>query len=369
MLYFNLLIESGRQQDKIKHFNQTTLIHTSVVTSCVDWKGAKMSNRKKLPPFFRIFQWNGLSPVSLVAEKPKSFWRREAFLFSAITLMSLFINFSTGVHYLSRVFLNYQFKKGHSKLFAYTYMLVGVVTRINAVTVLTESYARRSMQTDLLTTFDEIETIFREKLNFESKKRQLQVRIFKFIIIAILKIVAMAAFVILGSSLSFQWQKLYISIVVVFIPFYTNNFFYAQWMMYVDMVRFNIEKVNEYLLKIGDEKHIDRLLTDGRITQLEASLIPTMDACERLTHLRKCYSKIWHASVLINRCFRWSFFINNSKDLYLLVTNLYWILFHVVKLNFFSRYNTAFCVAVAGMILMNFIIISLVCEDINVRVS
>lgn len=322
-----------------------------------------------LAPFVRIFQWSGLSPLRAVAEKPKSFWRSKAFQLTAITMANLLINFSAGIHNVTCYNLNYRPDGVHSKLVAYTHMLIGLLLRIHAIAVLIESFTKRSTQAKLLATFDEVEHIFANKLNYKIGKRRLRGRFHKFIIIWICKNATMAILVVLFLTYVFKWFKLY-NAIVLFVPLYTNSLFYAQWMVYVDVIRFNIRRLSDCLSLMSDKKGTDQPPTDGQIHRVRASPISTIDECERLTHLRECFSKIWHASILVNRCCRWSLFIGCGIDLYLLVINLYRILNSLMHFNFnFACFNAAFGIVWVATILTNFLVISVIGEGINTEVS
>lgn len=326
--------------------------------------------RTILVPFIRIFQWSGLSPFPVFAKGPKLLWRTETFRFTVITGVILLINFASGIYSLRLAIRFLQLSMGNIKLLAYTHMLAGLIVRINVITVLIESFARRSTQAKLLATFDETENIFREKLNVESEKHQLRTRFRTFIIICVIKNATLAVLIVSGFivTFKFEWLKLYASI-TIFLQYYTSYLFYAQWMMYVDVVRFNVERVNECLMKISTVERIDRFPMNRPIVQVEPISFHMFDACERLAYLRKCYRQIWQASLLINRCFYWSLFSNISADLYLLVENLYLVLCSMVTLIFGSLYFTVFSATLIGIILSRFSLISMICENINAEVS
>lgn len=312
--------------------------------------------RTVLMPFIKVFQWSGLTPFSLSAEKPKSFWRSEQFHFAAITALNLMINLFGGIRNLKRIYHNHQPKEGHPKVVAYTHLLVGFIMRTNAITVLVESWANRSTQKKLLSTFDEIQIIFTEKLYLEIEDCSLRARFVKLMIFGIVKNVTLAALILTGLIFAFKWYTLYVWILMC-VPFYTSALFYAQWMVYVDTIRFNIGRVNECLIRMSEEEG------NGDF------LIRTIDAFERLAYLRKSFSKIWQASILINRCFRWSLFIGNSTDLYFMVINFYWIIYSMVNFDFSSWSDNIFFSTLACLILMNFLVICMICEDISTTVS
>lgn len=324
--------------------------------------------RTVLVPFIQIFQWSGLSPFPLDANKSKSFWRTETLQFAAITVVNLLINLVAGIHILSCAYFDSQPKMGYSKLFLYTHVMQGFILRTNAISALIESLTKRSIQTELLSTFDEIENIFAEKLNFKLQNCQIKMRFTTYVVIWIVKNTIMAVILILSFILTFDWYMMYLTI-VTFMPFFTSTLSNAHWMIYVDVIRFNIERLNTCLMEMRDNvKCIDWHPTNEQIFDVKALPTHTMDACERLVHLRSCFSKMWQASLMINDCFRWSFFINNGNDLYVLVVNLFWIFYRMmhssgswIKITFYAFF--------AGLTLMKFVVVSVICEDINAEVS
>lgn len=325
--------------------------------------------RTVLVPFIRIFQWSGLSPFLVIAENPKSFWRSKAFQLTAITMANLLINFSAGIHNVTTFSPNYRPDGVHSKLVAYTHMVMGLLLRIHAITVLIESFTKRSTQTKLLATFDEIEHVFANKLNHKIDKRRLRTRFCKFINFWICRDVAMALLATLNLISAFKWINLY-NTSAMFVPLYTYSLFYAQWMVYADVIRFNVSRLNECLRKMSDEKGIDQPPTDGQIHRVRATSISTIDVCARLTHLRECFCKIWHASILFNRYCRWSLLIGSGIDLYLLVVNLYRILYCLMNFRFnFARITAAFGIVWAVKVSANFLVMSVIGEAINTEVS
>lgn len=324
--------------------------------------------RTILAPFIRIFQWSGLSPFPLTAKKPASFWESKNCQFATITSVNLLLNIVPGIYSLVFNYLNYQPKDRYSKLVSYTHLLTGFILRINTITMLIESVSKRSTQAKLFKAFDKIEYIFTEKLNFQSKMCPPRVRFRKFMIIWVVKNVVFATLIGFSFMSAIVWYRLYVSI-VMYVPFYTSTLFYAQWMVYVDVVRFNIERLNEIIMEMDDVNRSDQLPTNGQIFQVETFSDRTYDACERFSQLRKCFSEIWQASILTNQCFRWSLLIGIGTDLYMLVVNLYFIVYSVVNSNFDSWVHTAIAAVLVVVTSTNFLVISMVCECISVDVS
>lgn len=314
-----------------------------------------------LAPFLRICQWSGLSPFPLFAKNSKPIRRNDSFRFVA-TVVNLLVN-TTGCIY-SLVRFNY---RGNLSSYMELLMVLNVCT--HAISVLIESCSKRSIQSKLLTTFDEIEKILDERLNHRMEERQLRRRFLKFTIIWIVKNTVLTFASILGVIAAQQYENVYY-VIATFLPFYTSTLSYAQWLVYVDVTRYNIERTNDCLLKMGDANRIDRLGMEGKIFCIKPVAIDAFETCKKLIHLRECFNKIWLASTLINRCFHWSLIIGSGNEMCLFVINLYWMLYCLVKLPYSSSWpDIAFCALWAGFILSNFLAISMICEDINNEVS
>lgn len=318
-----------------------------------------MSFRNILAPIFRIFQWSGLSPLSLIAKKSRFSWRNETFKFVVVTVALLLINFGASIYILATL-------KPRPVLYWYQRMLVLLSLRIHAITVLIESFAKKSIQSELFATFDEIEKIFGSRLHLKTDNHRLRLRFRRFIIIWIFGNVTFLALSLIDiASIPFKWYNLYY-LVVLCLPFCTSTLSYVQWMVCVDAIRFNIERVNECL--VGDNKRTVKFRTNRHIFCPEALSIDTYDACKRLEQLRICLAKMWLASIQINDCFRWALLVGSGISLLCLVVNLHWILLSLVAQALFSWYDIGLCAFWACQIWSNFLIISLICEDINSKV-
>lgn len=252
--------------------------------------------------------------------------------------------------------------------FWYLRMVVLLSLRIHAIAVLIESFAKKSIQSKLFATFDEIESLFRTRLHLKTDNRRLRARFLKFIIIWIVENVAyLIILLIVVASIPFKWYNVYYS-VVLSLPFCTSTLSYVQWMVCVDAIRFNIETVNECLMEVSDNKRTDNFRTNRHIFCPEALTIDMYDACKRLSLLRMCLAKMWMASIQINECFRWSLLIGSGVSLLSLVVNLHWILCSLVNPALSSWYDIGSCAFWACQIWSNFLLTSLICEDVNSKV-
>lgn len=314
-----------------------------------------------LAPIITIFQWSGLSPFPLVVKKGKSVWLNDKSQFIAIVVANLLTTFFACIQNLLR--FNPIAEGPLFKLIVYINVMVVLSLHIHTVATLIESYSKRSIEVEVLTKFQEIENSFQGNFGVKTDNLQQRNRFRKFIIIWIVKNAIVAILLVGGTLFSFKWDKLS-SMIVIIIPFYTSTLSNAQWMTYVDVIRSNVERLNECLREMSDGNSMI-----GRIFHVETFQTDMFDMCERLVQLRKYSDQLWQASALINRRFCWSLSIGIGSDLILLVINLYWILFCMVHLKFGPLYDIIFRTAWTSMILSNFSIISLIGEDINAKVS
>lgn len=318
-----------------------------------------MSFRTVLAPIIQIFRWFGISSFPLFHREGASFWRKESLRFVAITFVNILINFCACIRDLSG--FDYGAETFYERVLMCVLILLTVLLRTHAITVLVESCAKRSIQLRLLTTFDGIEKIFAEYLNMPSQKQRLVARFRKYIVIWIVKNGLIVLVLSCNILLQEEWFRM-INVAFLLIAFSTIGLSITQWLVYVDVVRFNLERINVCLANISNEA-IPGIARDAR---LRIHVFDGSEKCERIIQLRKCLSKTWQASMMIDRLFRWSTFICSGNELILLVINLYWILYTVVVAGEWS--DIFFCSYWALVICSNFTFISMICEDINSKV-
>lgn len=148
-------------------------------------------------------------------------------------------------------------------------------------------------------------------------------------------------------------------------PVYTCTLFYAQWIVYLDMIKYNIESINVCLTKLEEPTRKYRLLQH----QQAKSTITTKAISRKLIHLRNCYCKSWEASLLLNQCFLWSLLFGVTNEFALYITNLYWILHVLVNVPEEMWSSLVIFVLWIGINMSHFILISRVCDQISKEVS
>lgn len=319
-----------------------------------------MSFRAVLAPIIRVFRWVGLSSFPLSHQESESFWREKSLAFAAITIVNVLVNLLMAIEDISEI--NFARVSFHARIELYVDLVLTCLLRIHTITVLMESCIKRSIQLSLLTTFDGIEAVFAENLNLPVDNRQLP-RFRKFIIISIVQSGLIAVVYIAGVLSQGYWLPM-ISTMFVLLAFCVISLSNAQWLVFVDAVRFNLERINVCLAKMGDAESQEYMRTVRDIPGLNES-----ENGERIVQLRKCLNGTWKASLLINRCFRWSLFIGIGNQLLVLVINLYWILYSLLHMNIAVINQITFCTSWALVILSHFLLMSLICEDINNNVS
>lgn len=357
--------DNDRYSSAVDEFQSSSIEPAFCTCRLYESKRIKMSFRTVLLPIIRVFRWSGLSPFPLLPSKQcNSVGRCDSIRYTAISVIIFLLILWSCIVNLRR----YDYLLSvDSNMSDYIELFMILIPRIHTFSVLIDSSTNRLNQSRLLTIFDEIETVFAQKLNMPMEKRQLRTRFWRFIIICFVKNVAIAS-IFLFSVLAVQtWTSVYHSS-MAFLAFYTSTLSYAQWMVYVDVIRYNIERLNASLVKMGDHNRIQRLQEDRYIFRVEIFSLDAFDTCERLIYLRQCFNKTWQASMLINRCFRWSLLFGSGNELFLLVVNLYWILYCLVNSKFTLWLDIVLCSVWAITNLSNLFVVSMLCEDIKAKV-
>lgn len=321
-----------------------------------------MKFRRVLVPIIRLCQCSGLCPISVYGSNAKLPFGSKKFGFAALSAFIFSVHLIVCVHYF--LYLNYYIDPSSSALLAYIRLFVSFTIRLHAAAVLVESYAKRSIQWELLEKLDEIEAIFIQKLKVKTYDDRVRDRCYRFIIVWIVKFVIFVFLVFFGGVLLFQWSVLY-QLVMTIAPFYTSTLFYAQLMVYLDMVKYNIEKINSCLSKMADTPR--NCWHSHQRLAIPSTCIN--DICQQLIYLRLCYCKTWEASVLINLCVCWSLLLGINNDFVLFVTNVYWILYCLVNASLENWVYLVVYLMWIGINMSHLLLISRVCEHILDQVS
>lgn len=322
-----------------------------------------MRFRRVLFPLVRVCQYSGLCPISVYGSDTNSALsnkrKRFATLTAAICVVQLLLCIYTFTH------TNNIFDSSRSRMFVYTNMYVTFTMRVHAIIVLVESFVKRSIQLELFEKIDEIETIFIEKLNRKSNDERLRRRFRHFVIVWIVKFVVFNLIILLAGILTSEW-RIVNALAITCAPLYISTLFYAQLMVYLDVVKYNIESINDCLAKLRDAPRF-------HWTRWNSQPLPAtemIDVPQQLVYLRICYSKTWEASILINSCVRCSLLLGINNDFVFSVANLYSILYLVFKLPFAMTYWRLLVRAMwAGLNVSHVWILSMICEQILEQVS
>lgn len=317
-----------------------------------------MSFREILNPFLRVVRWSGLHPISPNPEKIDNYRQ-----FAITTGISLSINILGCIEDCSYFDIDPGYGST-AKLSAYVTLFMALLLRFHVITVLIEALTKRTMHSKLLTQIDETEKLFRNNLHFACEQRQLRVRLHKFLYIFLGKNIAI--FLISTITVIITKQKSALYLIVSLFSFYTSALSFPQLMVYVDVIRYNIERTNKCLALMC---RTTQSQIDDRVYRIEVLTVDTVDECDRIGRLRECWHGIWQTSMLINRCFQWSLFVGSGNELYLFVSNLYWILLYMKDARFDLWFDIAFSATWASIVLSNFLFLSIICDDINRKVN
>lgn len=318
-----------------------------------------MKFRRILFSLIRLCQCSGLCPISVYGSNVNSANAKTKIGFAALTAIIFIVQLLDSVHFFTHT--DYYLDWSISAVLSLIFLFVSFTLRLHAVAVLIESYAKRSIQLEVLEKLDEIEQIFVHKLKFKTNDDRLRKRCCQFINGWIVKVSGFIAIVFFAGVSLLRWDILY-QLVMTIPPFYTYTLFYVQLMVYLDMIKYNIEAINNCLIAMKKQLRIHPCHRKSH------AIISTI-TCQQLINLRSCYCKTWEASLLINRWVRWSLLFGATNDFVLYVSNLYWILFILFKSTEGKWVSLLVFVLWISIDMSHFVLISRICEQIAGEVS
>lgn len=305
----------------------------------------------------RLCQCSGLCPISVYGPNTK----QKKIAFASVTAIIFILQLLMCIH-LYVYSENLYWPK--STLLPYISWVVTFTMRLHAAIILIESCANRSIQSKLFDKLDDIATIFNQKLRMKTDEDRLRGYCHRFIIAWIVKILLVVCSILMATMLSPKWQQSY-RLGMTLAPFCTTTLFSTQLMLYLDTVKYNIETTNEGLMKLMDSP---RIVWHRHQRHIMLST-HKVDVCEQLVHLRECYCKTWEASMLINRCVRWSLMVGVTNDFIMSITNLYWMLYCTLHGSFDERILLIIATLWVVFIMAHFMLISRICDQISEQVS
>lgn len=319
-----------------------------------------MQFRRALLPLIRLCQCSGMCPISVRGSSGNTTIETNKNRFAALTaaifvVQSLFCACSL-VH--SDIYINWK----SSTIMNYVSLLVSLTIRFHVGTILIESYVNRSIIWHLLDKYDEIETIFVRKLRLEINSESLRGRCCHHIIVWAIKVGSFTTMVLLSGILLFRWQNIYV-LAITFPSFYTSTLFHTQLLAHLEIVKYNLETISECLMKLKPPPRTDWL----RLHQKPVLAIDSIEIKRQLIDLRLCYCKTWEASALINRNVRWSLLLGINNDFVFFVSNLYWILYHLIYYMHWEQ--IVVYMMFAAINISHFVHISMLCDQIMEQVS
>lgn len=324
-----------------------------------------MRFRIVLKPVIRLCQCSGLCPISVYgSNKNRNGIRIKNIRFAALTMAMLMVLLINCIVYC--VYSSYFVRWKDSAILIIIAMLVTITIRAHTGMVLIESYKNRSIQLQLLKKYDEIESVFTTKLKMKTNDARVRRRCFSFIFIWIVKVALCISIPYLCGYLTSNRRTINV-ISVALVPIYFSTLFYAQLMVYLDLVRYNLEMINKCLTKLKDPPQIHWLrLQRQPICRFTSEIC---DISQQLIHLRICYNKTWEAAMLINRYARWSLLLGVNNDFVFYVTNLYWILYFLIYLSSSTWSSLVIFMMFAAMNTSHFVQLSMICEQIMEQVT
>lgn len=277
---------------------------------------AKMSLLVKLlSPVIRICQWSGLSPLDL--NRDTAFTSRHVQSHRILMVIWLTIEIAHFLHGFIQmdIYINWKF----SKILIYIDIITPLFIRLHVIVLFIESFLKRSEQVELLDKIAEIETFFVRKFQVKIDAKKLQRKFRNYLIFWVLRI----AGIIVCMCLVKSWGDAYYLLLYI-VPFYSSTLMYAQYLSYVETIRYCVELLNENIGQF-DMSHVSQQEQSGEKLVEKRTFIFTFNKIERLRDLRHVYRLIWQASLLVNHYVLWSLPIAINNEFITLINDLYWI--------------------------------------------
>lgn len=263
-------------------------------------------------PLLRFGQMIGLCPFPIRhwnAYQESGRWS----IYLAISLSCFLLNFFHLLH--SILYWKFWMYK-ISVLITFTSVFSPAILRLQTFILLVESYTKRKHQIDIINSMNFLNSILKKEFKIKNKSNELN-RIFWIIIFAVIidQFVWFALIYIKPDASSRYYNILF------YVPYIFRNYQSKLYLVYVYNLTYNIHLINDQLRIIRSD-----------------SLFGTDEDHFRaqLNIFKKCYSKIWKISKLIEDWIFWSFTLGFLIDVIMFASSSFWIFMWFFEFGRFS---------------------------------
>lgn len=285
----------------------------------------RMSLFNSLKSLIQICQFSGLAPFSLNQNRGQ--WESNPSL-KILTIIHLV--FVGGTLLIGLIFSDSIIDFKAPKLRITLFIVLMLLNHLYALFVLFELFKKRNKQIKLLNFFEKLDILFKNRLNMHVDYSKLKIACHRFIIIWLCEI---SGVIIPDVIFYVQTKNSYtIAFFATFIlPFILCKLSYAHSLMFVTLVRENLNVMNKFIRSINKQNGYYMRETSSNQTNykhkkfgyVRRSKIVDLNS-EMISFLKRVYGEIWHASKTIENLTYWSLPIGCTNDVIVLISNCYW---------------------------------------------
>lgn len=289
---------------------------------------------KTLFPAFFIWQFFSLSPFTLtrmtlrpIMNSLHAFISVISFITQSVFMLYGLFNFEYYVDFEDRTFI---MSAGD--------MLSMTLVRCTSISIVLESWLKRSHQIEFLRKIDQIDAILNTNLlinlRYTQQHKRNVLQLIAWIGLYSLLEIAMVVTIIINDMKVFQ---LYWTIYTI--PLFLCMARYQQFITYVNLLHDRYAAINEYVSRLSLHRHKDsknlETLTKAnsaqgckpwhRISDFEALIV-----INKLKHLQHTQRLLVEANKKLCYLFGWSMLLNVSNDFLNLLINIYWLIINFI---------------------------------------
>lgn len=298
---------------------------------------------RTLFPAFFIWQFFSLSPFVLSND---SLMPKLSHIHNVISAISIGIQLTVIVYGLVD-FKHYIAMDDRSMIKIFGDIFSMSFVRVSCISIVIESWAKRSLQISFLNKINEIDTILNKKLqisiNYEIQRKKSIRRL-----IAMIGLYLCLQTFVITVAFDPEMSLFGMFCALYSVPLFVCTMRVYQFISYVDLITCRYQLINKcietLILKktFDDVKTLDkfpqfvynRSFFIGQDKKLEAHLI-----MNKIKHLRDTYRLLINVNQMLCRLFNWSMLASMFNDYSNALINLYWLTMNVVqqgsKLEFF----------------------------------
>lgn len=287
-----------------------------------------------LPAFF-IWQSLSLCPFALTknALKPKlNRFHNCLSIFSAIIQLAAFV-------YGVWNYRDYTSLTDRSMVIFIADVTSMAFIRCISITIVIESWLKRSHQIEFLTKIDQIDRMVRTKLSIDLPYKRQQKQNLRNLFVWIGAQVGLESSIPFMNSLDIYWA-------FYTVPLFFSVMRYLQFVLYVNLLYIRFEALNECIERLKLTKYRNAMdlnygngcsKFDAHFSYFQSAMnarhVETSMIVNQLKYIQITYRSLVEANQMLCKLFNWSMLLNVGNDFSNLVLNGYWMIINIIQKN------------------------------------